>query len=138
MSRVQHLDLGGFDPCMPIGTQAPEFLPPRHPILPSGVPPPISTEIDFCFHYTRATEFACGEALRSFPKRIGDLVLRLLVFPAGTDTGVARGSLSIFMEAVPQPHWPRDWEFPNIRYAIQCIRWPTGTGESWAAKRKSD
>jgi len=66
------------------------------------------------------------------------MVLRVLVFPAGTDTGVARGSLSVFLEAVPQPHWPRDWEFANIRYAIACIRWPTGSGESWAAKKKGD
>jgi len=138
MARVAQLDLGGFDPCMPIGAQAPEILPPRHPVLPPGVPPPTSTEIDFCFHYTRATEFACGEALRSFPKRIGDLVLRLLVFPAGTDTGVAKGSLSVFLEACPQQNWQTDWEFANIRYAIACLRWPTGSGEAWAAKRKSD
>lgn len=130
MSRVSRLDLCGLDGVEP--------APPRHPILPPGVPPPTSTEIDFCFHYTRTEEFACGEALRSFPKRIGDLVLRLFVFPAGTDTGVAKGSLSVFLEAVPQPHWPVDWEFANIRYAIACLRWPTGSGETWAAKRKSD
>ena len=83
-------------------------------------------------------QYACGEALRSQPKRIGDVVLRVLVFPAGTDTGVARGSLSVFLEAVPQPTWPRDWEFANIRYAIACIRWPSSAGEAWAAKKKSD
>jgi len=112
--------------------------PPRQPILPPGVPPPTSTEIDFSFHYARADQYGCGEALRSQPKRIGDAVLRVLVFPAGTDTGVARGSLSVFLEAVPQPCWPRDWEFVNVRYAISCVRWPTGTGETWNAKRKSD
>merc|ERR1719336_3476754 len=86
----------------------------------------------------RADQYNCGDALRSQPKRIGDVVLRVLVFPAGTDTGVARGSLSVFLEAVPQPQWPRDWEFANLRYAISCIRWPQGSGETWAAKRKSD
>lgn len=110
----------------------------RHPILPPGVPQPTSTEIDFCFHYPRLDYYVCGEALRSQPRRIGDLVLRVLVFPSGTDTGVARGSLSVFLEAVPQSWWPPDWEFTNIRYAITCIRWPSGSGGTWAANRKSD
>lgn len=124
------------------GSPLAEPLPPaRQPILPQGQPPPTSTEIDFCFHY-RPDQFNCGDPLRSQPKRIGDLVLRVLVFPAGTDTGVAHGSLSVFLEAVPQPHWPRDWEFTNIRYAISCTRWP-GNGHElgWnreAVKRKSD
>lgn len=137
-SRVALFDLGGTEALGPWPPQAMISVPPRRPILPPGVPPPNSSEIDFCFHYTRPEHQACGEALRSQPKRIGDLVLRLLIFPSGTDTGVARGSLSVFLEAVPQPRWPRDWEFANIRYAIACIRWPTGSGETWAAKRKSD
>lgn len=136
-ARASRLDLGGAEAFASHGPQ-PGLVPPRRPILPPGVPPPTSTEIDFCFHYARADQYTCGDALRSQPKRIGDVVLRVLVFPAGTDTGVARGSLSVFLEAVPQPHWPRDWEFANIRYAIACIRWPTGSGETWAAKRKSD
>lgn len=136
-TRLAQIDVGGSEAFAALGPHmAP--VPPRRPILPPGVPPPTSTEIDYCFHYARQDEFSCGEALRSQPKRIGDLVLRVLVFPSGTDTGVARGSLSVFLEAVPQPHWPRDWEFANIRYAISCIRWPTGSGETWAAKRKSD
>mmetsp|Transcript_39011 Transcript_39011/g.64271 ORF Transcript_39011/g.64271 Transcript_39011/m.64271 type:complete len:567 (+) Transcript_39011:42-1742(+) len=136
-TRLAQIDVGGNEAFATLGPHmAP--VPPRRPILPPGVPPPTSTEIDFCFHYARSDQFACGEALRSQPKRIGDVVLRVLVFPSGTDTGVARGSLSVFLEAVPQPHWPRDWEFANIRYAISCIRWPTGSGETWAAKRKSD
>lgn len=135
-ARVARLDLGGAEAFASLGPQM-GLVPPRRPILPPGVPPPSSTDIDFCFHYTR-DQYACGEAIRSQPRRIGDLVLRVLVFPAGTDTGVARGSLSVFLEAVPQAHWPRDWEFTNIRYAIACIRWPTGSGETWAAKRKGD
>jgi len=136
-TRVARLDLGGAEAFNLGGLQL-ALAPPRRPILPPGVPPPTSMEIDFCFHYSHADQYSCGEALRSQPKRIGDVVLRVLVFPAGTDTGVARGSLSVFLEAVPQIHWPRDWEFANIRYAIACVRWPTGTGETWAAKRKSD
>merc|ERR1719215_1801611 len=31
-----------------------------------------------------------------------------------------------------------EWEVANIRYAMSCIRWPTGSGETWAAKKKSD
>lgn len=135
--RLAQMDVGGHEAFASMGSRiAP--VPPRRTILPPGVPPPTSTEIDFCFHYVRSCQFSCGEALRSQPKRIGDLVLRVLVFPSGTDTGVARGSLSVFLEAVPQPNWPRDWEFSNIRYAMSCIRWPTGSGETWAAKRKSD
>lgn len=114
--------------------------PARRPILPPGQPPPTSTEIDFCFHYC-PEHYGCGDPQRSRPRRIGDLVLRVLVFPAGTDTGVARGSLSVFLEAVPQPHWPRDWEFTNIRYAISCLRWPASGTEGWSrdsSKRKSD
>jgi len=136
-TRLAQLDVGGHEAFASLGLHVAP-VPPRRTILPPGVPPPTSTEIDFCFHYVRSDQFACGEALRSQPKRIGDLVLRVLVFPSGTDTGVARGSLSVFLEAVPQPHWPRDWEFANIRYAMSCIRWPTGSGETWAAKRKSD
>jgi len=135
-ARVARLDLGGAEAFASLGPHV-GLVPPRRPILPPGVPPPSSTEIDFCFHYTR-DQYSCGEAIRSQPRRIGDIVLRVLVFPAGTDTGVARGSLSVFLEAVPQPHWPRDWEFTNIRYAIACIRWPTGSGETWAAKKKGD
>lgn len=135
-ARLSRLDLGGAEAFQQLASSL--VSAPRRAILPPGVPPPTSTEIDFCFHYGRENQFAYGEALRSQPKRMGDLVLRCLIFPAGTDTGVARGSLSVFLEAVPQPHWPRDWEFANIRYAIACIRWPTGSGETWAAKRKSD
>lgn len=136
-SRLAQIDVGGLEAFGSLGSHVAP-VPPRRTILPPGVPPPTSTEIDFCFHYVRSDQFACGEALRSQPKRIGDLVLRVLVFPSGTDTGVARGSLSLFLEAVPQPHWPHDWEFANIRYAMSCIRWPAGSGETWAAKRKSD
>jgi len=135
-ARTTRFDLGGaeaFSSMTYMGS-----LVSRRPILPPGVPPPTSTEIDFCFHYAHSEQYACGEALRSQPKRIGDVVLRVLVFPAGTDTGVARGSLSVFLEAVPQPSWPKDWEFANIRYGIACIRWPSGSGETWAAKKKSD
>ncbi|CAL1146789.1 unnamed protein product [Cladocopium goreaui] len=134
--RTTRFDLGGAEAFGSMGYM--NSLVPRRPILPPGVPPPTSTEIDFCFHYAHSEQYACGEALRSQPKRIGDVVLRVLVFPAGTDTGVARGSLSVFLEAVPQPSWPRDWEFANIRYGIACIRWPSGSGETWAAKKKSD
>lgn len=137
-ARVAQADLGGSEAFASLGLQAVWGTPPRQPILPPGVPPPLSTELDFCFHYTGPDQFKCGESIRSQPKRIGDIVLRVLVFPSGTDTGVARGSLSVFLEAVPQVQWPRDWEFANIRYAIACYRWPTGTGETWAAKRKGD
>eukprot|EP00401_Gymnodinium_catenatum_P074509 CAMPEP_0117502404 /NCGR_PEP_ID=MMETSP0784-20121206/23795_1 /TAXON_ID=39447 /ORGANISM="" /LENGTH=573 /DNA_ID=CAMNT_0005297685 /DNA_START=32 /DNA_END=1753 /DNA_ORIENTATION=- len=130
--RISLLDLGSAE-MMSIAAPAA-----RHPVLPPGVPPPSSIEIDFCFHYGTSPQFASGEALRSQPKRVGDLVLRVLVFPCGTDTGVAHGSLSVFLEAVPQPHWPRDWEFNSIRYALACLRWPCGAGDTWAAKRKSD
>jgi len=135
---IARSDLSGTQAFAAMGAHSFALVPPRRPILPPGVPPPTSTEIDFCFHYAHAEQFMCGDALRSQPKRIGDMVLRVLVFPAGTDTGVAKGSLSVFLEAAPQPRWPPDWEFTNIRYAIACIRWPTGSGETWAAKRKSD
>lgn len=139
MARVAQLDLGGSEAFSNMATSATTWLmPQRQAILPPGVPQPLSTEIDFCFHYTGPDQYACGEAIRSQPKRIGDVVLRVLVFPSGTDTGVARGSLSIFLEAVPQVGWPRDWEFASVRYAIACFRWPTGSGETWAAKRKGD
>ncbi|CAE7263195.1 abpC [Symbiodinium natans] len=135
-ARAARFDLGGAEAFATLGYQA---VVPRKPILPPGVPPPSSTEIDFCFHYAHSEQYACGQALRSQPKRIGDVVLRVLVFPAGTDTGVARGSLSVFLEAVPQPHWPRDWEFANIRYGIACMKWPSGSGETCPApKKKSD
>ncbi|CAE7740529.1 trim71 [Symbiodinium pilosum] len=135
-ARAARFDLGGAEAFATLGHQS---IVPRKPILPPGVPPPSSTEIDFCFHYAHSEQYACGQALRSQPKRIGDVVLRVLVFPAGTDTGVARGSLSVFLEAVPQPHWPRDWEFANIRYGIACMKWPSGGGETCPApKKKSD
>lgn len=136
-TRLAQMDVGGSE-VVSLGTHSRPVLSMRRPILPPGVPPPTSTEIDFCFHYSRSDKFSYGEALRSQPKRIGDLVVRLLVFPSGTNTGVAKGSLSIFVEAVPQPHFAQEWEFANIRYAVSCIRWPTGSGETWAAKRKSD
>jgi len=139
MARVAQVDLGGSEAFSNMATPATTWMmPARQAILPPGVPQPLSTEIDFCFHYTGPEQYACGEAIRSQPKRIGDVVLRVLVFPSGTDTGVARGSLSIFLEAVPQVCWPRDWEFASVRYAIACFRWPTGSGETWAAKRKGD
>lgn len=135
-TRLAHLDVGANEALL-LGGPKLSLPPPRQPILPAGMPPPGSTEVDFYFHYTHPEQFACGEAIRSQPKQIGDLVLRVLVFPSGTDTGVARGSLSVFLEAVPQTHWPSDWEFVNIRYSIQCVRWPSWHGETWAAKRKS-
>ena len=136
--RVAGLDLDMSAPDAPPQRALAPRVRLRLPILPPSVPPPSSTEIDFCFHYSSKDQYGCGEALRSQPKRFGDIVLRVLVFPAGTDTGVARGSLSVFLEAVPQPDWPRDWEFANIRYAIACLKWPQHSHEAWAAKRKSD
>eukprot|EP00929_Paragymnodinium_shiwhaense_P063956 TRINITY_DN32001_c0_g1_i1.p1 TRINITY_DN32001_c0_g1~~TRINITY_DN32001_c0_g1_i1.p1 ORF type:complete len:624 (-),score=114.34 TRINITY_DN32001_c0_g1_i1:184-2055(-) len=133
-SRIAQLDIGGAEAFGSVYSH----VGPRSPILPDGVPPPTSMEIDFAFHVASEDQYACGDALRSQPKLIGDLVLRLLVFPCGTDTGVARGSVSVFLEAVPQRSWPRDWEFANIRYAISCVRWPTTATEAWHAKRKSD
>eukprot|EP00419_Tripos_fusus_P029969 CAMPEP_0172726820 /NCGR_PEP_ID=MMETSP1074-20121228/91329_1 /TAXON_ID=2916 /ORGANISM="Ceratium fusus, Strain PA161109" /LENGTH=616 /DNA_ID=CAMNT_0013553913 /DNA_START=34 /DNA_END=1886 /DNA_ORIENTATION=+ len=91
MARVAQVDLGGSEAFSNMATPATTWMmPARQAILPPGVPQPLSTEIDFCFHYTGPEQYACGEAIRSQPKRIGDVVLRVLVFPSGTDTGVAK------------------------------------------------
>jgi len=111
---------------------------PRRQILPPEVPPPSSMEIDLCFHFARSDQYIRGEAIRSQPKRIGDIVLRLLVFPVGTNTGVAPGSFSVFFEAVPQPHWPRTWEFANLRYTIVCYRWPKDGSEPGGRRQMSE
>eukprot|EP00397_Hematodinium_sp_SG-2012_P018816 GEMP01019295.1.p1 GENE.GEMP01019295.1~~GEMP01019295.1.p1 ORF type:complete len:440 (+),score=59.33 GEMP01019295.1:121-1440(+) len=78
-----------------------------------------------------------GNSIRSQCKRVGDFVFRLLVFPAGTHTGVAIGSLSVFLEAAPQPDWPEDWEFPSVRYRISCYHFLT-TSDKQIAKTKTD
>lgn len=110
----------------------------KRTVRPDDIPPPCSTDIDFCIHFGNSERFALGQPLRSEPTKIGDLVLRVLVFPCGTKTGVARGSLSVFLEAVPQPHWPSDWEFAQIKYSIVCFRWPGSQGERRLGKRKTD
>lgn len=110
----------------------------RRTVRPPDIPLPASTDIDFCIFFGHAERFRLGQALRSDPLQIGDLVVRVLVFPCGTNTGVAHGSLSIFLEAVPQPHWPPDWEFTQIRYSMVCYRWPVQNGDRRTEKKKVD
>lgn len=107
-------------------------------VRPPEIPPPSSTDIDFCIYFGDSDRFALGQSLRSEPLWVGDLVLRVLVFPCGTNTGVAHGSLSVFLEAVPQSHWPPDWEFSQIKYSIVCYRWPAPNADRRPLKRKVD
>lgn len=115
------------------------------------LPLPGPHEIEFIFFYGdlglghRANDeitsgpesFLQGNSIRSPCKRVGDFVFRLLVFPAGSRTGVASGSLSVFLEAVPQPDWPEDWEFPSVRYRISCYHLPEAC-QKQSAKTKTD
>jgi len=95
---------------------------PRRPLLPAWVRPPMSNEIDFCFHYGDGTRFTCEEELRSRPKRIGDMVVRLLAYPAGEDNE-SKGFLSVFIAVVPQPTYPPGWSFNQVRYTMSCLSW---------------
>ncbi|CAE8588374.1 unnamed protein product, partial [Polarella glacialis] len=59
-ARAARFDLGGAEAFANAEAQTP-LVPQRRAILPPGVPPPTSTEIDFCFHYAHAEQYACGE-----------------------------------------------------------------------------
>lgn len=115
--------LQGARPVVP-EPACPTTMPPRDK-SPSA-PPASSLDIDMCFHYVRGNRdgaaFEHEERIRSEPSLIGDFCAQLLVFPGGSRSTFPGTYVSVFLEAVPQPHWPADWEF-DLSYKITCYPW---------------
>jgi len=103
----------------------PTIIPPHRRVLPPGVNPPTSSEIDICFRQVGGKQWKRGDSITSRSKRVGSKVFRLMIYPRGT-TSAQDGDVSAFVGVVPQPDWGEAWSVHLVCFSIECFPWDEG------------